>query len=232
MPLTEILRGCMYGAANQQKAETKPKITLDSAAGDENATFDSASSFELAAIAQNAVAALHQWAETDDLESGETMADRLMAMFVGIADNNKDGELDEDEQELVQAALEAAWDYLDSIGVGEDDISLLLNDWDDAVANNVIDLIATSLPDGDAADDIINDFAFGNDAQDAVFDATYAKRIAIRGGKKVRINKRISGTVRLSAKQKMAIRKMQSKSHSAKSRARRLRSMKLSRQMA
>ena len=98
------------------------------------------------------------------------MVDRLMGLFVGIADANKDGELDDDEQEIVEAALSAAWDYLDSLGVDEGDISALLNDWDDTVANNVLDLVATSLPEGDDADQVIPNLLFGDDEQGAVFD--------------------------------------------------------------
>lgn len=231
--LTDALRDVFY--APQPKAEpVKTDPTLDSANAakkEPEMVLDSAADYEFAAIAQQAVAAIHQWIETDDLEAGETMANRLMSLFVGIADANQDGALDDDEQDVVEAALNAAWDYLESVGVSEDDISALLNDWNDAAANNVVDMVATSLPEGeDAADAVISQFAFGDDAQDAVFDATYAKRIVVRGGKKVRVNKRIAGEVRLSAKQKVAIRKMLSKSHSSKARAHRLKSMKVRKQ--
>lgn len=228
--LTDLLRGAMYSKAPD--AEPK-KATLDSTTADkDDVAFDSAEGYELAAIAQQAVSAIQQWAETDDLDAGETLSNRLMGLFVGIADANKDGELDDDEQEVVEAALSAAWDYLESLGVAEEDISALLNDWDEAAANTVLDLVATGLPEGeDAADQAIAGFAFGDDDQGAVFDATYAKRVVVRGGKKVRINKRISGTVRLSSKQKLAIRKMLNKSHSAKARAKRLRSFKVRKSM-
>lgn len=230
MPLDNVFRKHMQ-RMEQRAAVSATFDSANNAPKPDDVTYDSATNHELAVVAQQAVAALHQWAETDDLEAGETIADRLMSLFVGIADANQDGELDEDEQEIVQAALEAAWDYLESIGVSESDISALLNDWDDTVANNVMDFVATSLPDGeDAADGLIESFAFGDDAQDAVFDATYAKRLVVRGGKKVRINKRIAGAVRLTAKQKLAIRRMVSKSHSSKARARRLRSMNVRKQ--
>lgn len=228
--LTDLLRSQLY-AKNQAPTPAK-KATFDSATTADDVAFDSAEAYELGAIAQQAVSAIHQWVETNDLDSGETMADRLMSLFVGIADANKDGEINDDEQEIIGAALSAAWDYLESMGVSEDDISALLNDWDDAVANNVIDLVATGLPEGeDAADQAIANFAFGDDEQGAIFDATYAKRVVVRGGKKIRINKRISGTVRLSAKQKLAIRKMQLKSHSSGARASRLRSFKARKNM-
>lgn len=224
MELTDLLRKHLYEQKNP---------VLDSAVKPEpEITFDAAASYELSAIAQQAVGAVQQWAETSDLDAGETMADRLMSMFVGIADANQDGELDDDEQEIVTAALNAAWDYLSSLGASDDDISALLNDWDDTVANNILDLVATSLPDGeDAADALIDQFTFGDKDQGAVFDATYAKRMVVKHGKKVRVNKRIAGAVRLSAKQKLAIRKMLNKSHSAKARARRLKSMHVRKEM-
>lgn len=232
--LHDVLRGALYAKPGLGVTAQAPKPVLDGVtAADDDVAFDSAEGYELAAIAQQAVSAVQQWAETDDLDAGETLANRLMGLFVGIADANKDGELDDDEQEVVEAALSAAWDYLENLGVAEDDISALLNDWDDAAANTVLDLVATALPEGeDAADQAIANFAFGDDEQGAVFDATYAKRIVVRNGKKVRVNKRIAGTVRLSAKQKLAIRKMLNKSHSAKARAKRLRSFKARKSMS
>lgn len=214
-----------------RESNTK-NVTLDSTTAknkpEPETALDSAANYELANISQQAVGALHQWAESDDLDSGETAADRLISLMVGIADSNQDGELDEDESEIVTTALEAAWDYLSSMGASDDDISALLNDWDESAASNLLDLVATSLPDGDdEADARIAAFAFGDEDQDSVFDATYAKRLVVRGGKKMRVNKRIGGVVRLSAKQKVAIKKMQKKSHSAKARVHRLRSMKV-----
>lgn len=64
-----------------------------------------------------------------------------------------------------------------------------------------------------------------------MLDATYRKRMVIRNGKKVRVNKRVSGTVRLSGKQKLAIRKASLKARSAGAKARRMKSMKLRRKM-
>ena len=57
--------------------------------------------------------------------------------------------------------------------------------------------------------------------------AVYKTKMAVRKGKKMRIRKRISGTVRLSAKQKLAIRKARMKSHSAGARMRRMKSMRM-----
>jgi hypothetical protein len=56
-------------------------------------------------------------------------------------------------------------------------------------------------------------------------------KMAIRAGKKVRIKKRISGHVRLSARQKVAVAKMQRRSHSGAAMARRMKSARIGRRM-
>lgn len=178
-----------------------------------------------------AAANIQEWAETDDLDGGETYANRLMGQMVGIADQNKDGEITEDEQDVLDVALNAAWDYLSSLGVSDEDCSSLLNDWDDDTADRVRDLVASALPDGeDAAGEHMDDFTFGSEDQEPALDAVYKKVLAVRHGKKVRINRRMSGTVRLSAKQKVAIRKALMRSHSATAMMRRMRSMRVRRQ--
>ncbi|MGL4525765.1 MAG: hypothetical protein ACRCUC_02195, partial [Aestuariivirga sp.] len=113
-------------------------------------------------------------------------------------------------------------------GVTDEDAGSLLNDWDDDTADRVRDLVASALPDGDdeASADIDN-FVFSDSDQEPALDAVYRKVLAVRGGKKMRIRKRISGTVRLSAKQKLAIRKARMKSHSAGAMMRRMKSMRL-----
>lgn len=217
------LRDYLY---REGDAQQKRKPVLD-CAGDDCDIMDSASNFEAASIRMDVAAAIKQWAEDTDLEDGEGVSDRLQALIVGIADSNQDGELDDDEQELIAFALEAAWDYLLAIGVDESDLDLLLNEWDASAAERIRDLVIAS--EGDDTD--LDTFAFADGDQDSVFDATYRKKIAIRGGKKVRINKRISGTVHLSGKQKLAIRKMGLKSRSASAKVHRLKSMRMRKKM-
>ena len=220
MSMSELLRGAMK--------RREPVKVLDST-GDEPA-LSGADDYTLRDIKLSAIAVVQQWAETDDLDDGESYADRLMAMFVGIADANHDGDVTEDEQGVLEVALNAAWDYLVKAGVTEEDAGALLNDWDDDAADRVRDLVASVLPDGDdAASAEIDSFVFSDDDNAPALDAVYRKTMAVRNGKKVRINKRISGTVRLSAKQKVAIRKARMKSHSAGARMRRLKSMRLRR---
>lgn len=220
MSMSELLRGAMK--------RREPVKVLDST-GDEPA-LSGADDYTLRDIKLSAIAVVQQWAETDDLDDGESYADRLMAMFVGIADANHDGDVTEDEQGVLEVALNAAWDYLVKAGVTEEDAGALLNDWDDDAADRVRDLVASVLPDGDdAASAEIDSFVFSDDDNAPALDAVYRKTVAVRNGKKVRINKLISGTVRLSAKQKVAIRKARMKSHSAGAMMRRLKSMRLRR---
>lgn len=218
MSMTELLRGAM-------KRRETAKV-LDSA--NDEPTIAGADDYTVADISMSAVAAVQQWAETDDLDDGESYSNRLMALFVGIADANKDGDITDDEQGVLQVALNTAWDYLVKLGVTDEDASSLLNDWDDDTADRVRDLVASALPDGDdeASADIDN-FVFSDSDQEPALDAVYRKVLAVRGGKKMRIRKRISGTVRLSAKQKLAIRKARMKSHSAGAMMRRMKSMRL-----
>lgn len=188
--------------------------------------------FALQTISMQAVAAVQTWAESDDLGEGEGAADRLIALLIGIADQDKDGELTEDEQAIVETAMNEAWNYMAAKGADEGDLDTLFNSDDQEASNaaglRIIELLADTLPDGDdEAGEEMDAFVLnGAEDQEAVFDAVYKKKIAVRNGRKVMIRKRVSGTVRLSAKQKVAVRKMLMKSHGSKAMARRMKSMR------
>jgi hypothetical protein len=204
----------------------KPKPALDAVEGDSG--LSGADVYTKNDITLKAVASVQQWVEADDLDDGESCADRLLALVVGIADANKDGEISEDEQGVVDIALNAIWDYLAKYGAEDGDISSLLNDWDNDAAERIRDLLASALPEGEDADADLDNFVFSD--QEATFDAVYKMTKAVRAGKLVRIKKRISGTVRLSAKQKISIRKAGLKSHSAAAMMHRARSNKVRKQ--
>lgn len=201
----------------------------DKKSGKKGNTFDSANvaaDYALKDIKLKSAATIQQWAEDDvPLAEGETQADRLYAMLVGIADANKDGEITEEEATVYDMAANCAWDYLTSKGVDDDDAGALLNDWDVDAADRIRDLMQNTLPDGDGADDEINEFAFGEGDEGAVFDSVFKKVISFVNGVKTKIKKRISGTVRLSGAQKAAIKKMHMKSHSAGAMMKRAKSM-------
>lgn len=228
MDMKQILRDAMKKPA----AETAKKplaVTMDSASEPGRI---GAGDYANKDVELKGVTALHQWVETDDLDDGEGYADRLMALFVGIADENKDGDISEEEQEVLEIALSAAWDYLAGAGVVEADADALLEDWDEEAAERVRDFLAGVLPEGeDSAAEEVDAFVFSDVDQEPALDAVYKKVFAVRKGRKVRIRKRISGKVRLSAKQKVAIRKARIKSHSAKAVMRRMKSLKLRKRM-
>lgn len=213
-------------------AKSKPAPVLDSACGDkknEKMMLDSAS-IDDATTKLSVAASVQQWVEScENIEDGETCADLLLAMLIGIVDMDKDGELSEDEQDAMDDVLEFAWDYLSRKGASDEDIGALLNDWDADAGMRIRDLLAAELPDGEEADSDMDDFAFEDNS--SIFDAAYKKVTAIRGGKKVRINKRISGVVKLSARQKMAIRKAAMKAHGGQAKMRRRKSMALRKKM-
>lgn len=147
-------------------------------------------------VALRAIASIHQWAETDDLDDGETYADRLIAQMVGLADANKDGEITDDEQEVLRVAMNSAWDYLASLGAIGEDLDALLNDWDARTADCIRDLVTAVTPEDDrAAIAAVNSFVFG--------PATRAHSKAVV---------RIAGPVRLSARQRLAVRQAHEKS--------------------
>ncbi|MEN9866465.1 MAG: hypothetical protein RL748_2055 [Pseudomonadota bacterium] len=188
---------------------------------------EAAASYAVADIRLKAVAAVHEWAETQASElASEGLALRFQALMIGIADANKDGEISDAEEVVIDTAYDCAWDYLVSKGVSDDDCDLFLSELDDDAATRVQDLIIAALPDGDdAVQDDINGFAFGDEANQALFDAAYKMRTVFQGGKKMRMKKRIAGYVRLSAAQKLAIRKMNMRSHSPEAQAKRMKSL-------
>lgn len=210
------------------KGPAKAKTVFDSV--EESDAPQGAAAYAAADMRLKAAAIVHQWAETDsgDLADGESLADRLLALVVGCCDADKDGEISEAEQEMCDILLNAIWDFMSGKGASEDDLNALLNDWDAAAADRLKDLVASALPDGEeesAAD--MDAFAFDAESDEAVFDAVYKKKIVVRGGKKMRVNKRVSGHVRLSAKQKISIRKMLRKSHSAVATMHRMKSVRI-----
>mgnify|MGYP003385432292 FL=1 len=220
--MSEVLRGAM-------KSGVSNKPVLDSTE-DTGSGLMGADDFTVKDIKLSVAAVIQQWVETDDLDDGETYADRLLALMVGIADENHDGDITDDEQGVLDMALNAAWDYLSSKGASDEDLDVLLNDWDGDVADRVRDLVASVLPEGeDESDSDIDSFAFSAGDQEPAFDAAYKMKMAIRNGKKMRIRKRVSGTVRLSAAQKVGLRKARMKSHSATARMRRAKSMRIRR---
>lgn len=214
-------------------APAQDKGLLDAAAAAElDAGNDAAANFVEAQIRDDAAAVLPVWVGTDDLDEGETLADRLLALLAGLADQDGDDDLTPDEEEVLNLLAQAFADLLVSMGVTEADAIAVLVDGDDAAAQRIVELLQDQDLEDNAA---IDSFVFGpaatqsllDSASGQLLDAVYRKKLVVRQGKKVRINKRISGNVHRSAAQKVAIRKAMRKAHSAKARMMRMKSMKV-----
>lgn len=190
--------------------------------------FISAAQYTAADLALKAATAIQVWAETstEDLDSGEGLGDRLFSLMAGIADQDMDGEISEAESEVIQNASDSAAQYLIAKGVPEADAAALMMDFDNSLAESVQELVLSALPDGDEASaDDIDRFVFGAGSDESMLDAAeYKKVVAFQDGKKVLKNKRISGTVKRSSKQKIQTLKAQLKSHSAGAQAKRAKS--------
>lgn len=176
---------------------------------------------------QDAVAIVQEWAESE-LEDGEGFGDRLYALIVGSATDG-DEDMSDDEADYAASVAELVGDYLEGKGIDTADVESLLSDdpsFDNDVAARIHDALLDKLPQGDDAMlDDADKFVSGDD--DEMLDAVYKKVVAIRGGKKVRIKKRVSGRVRLTAAQKGAVRKMQRKAFSGQAKMKRAKSMRL-----
>lgn len=222
-----------------------PKPALDSADGGEGGEDDGTvgpADVGMLDVTDTTVQAIHAWLETDDLDADENLAQRLFALFVGIFDINKNGVLDADEEAVLDIILNTAWDYFTRKGISDADCDALLNNWDGDAASRVFDVLVAEMPDGEeAADTDIDNFVWGDD-QEPMLDSALGGRLkalggafkkvfAIRHGKKVRINKRVSGTAHLTSKQKAAVRRLHSRRMSASTLIKRLKSTRLSRRM-
>lgn len=210
------------------KQNNPPQATFD---GLNYSAEDDMAAAELSTLKLDVAGGISSWLETDDsdLDAGETLVDRFDAIMIGTVDADKNGDLDDDELDVLELAYGIASDYLISQGVNNEDVAAMLNDGDEAAAENIHEFLINMGVDGEDAEmAAINAaaFEFDEDSDSAVMDATYKRTVAIRNGVKTIVRKRISGTVKLSAKQKAAIKKMQLKAHSGKARAKRLKSLK------
>jgi hypothetical protein len=197
--------------------------------GDEPVAQDAASNFQISSMRLSVAAGVAAWAETseDDLEAGENMADRMDALMVGVLDMDKDGELDDDELSLLDMMYNVLSEFLLKKGCEPADVDRFINDGDEDAALAIHEFVAGSLANGEDEElDELHSFAFDADSDASVMDAAYKMKSVVRGGKKMRVRKRISGRVRLSSKQKMGIKKMLRKSHSAAAQMSRAKSMR------
>ena len=147
----------------------------------------------MAQIRTQAAHAVQVWAETDDLDKGETLYDRLDALISYIADGGIDLDDDpatDDRDDIYMVALQAASDYMSALGADDADLETLFNSKDDdardEVAQRLVEFLMQTLgEDEDAAEDAVQNFAFDLESESDVFDSVnFKKTVAIRGGKK------------------------------------------------
>lgn len=215
-------------AENERQQQAPKQQAIFDGVGYEAA--DDVSAYQMTDIALKVGGAMQAWIETEpsDLDEGESLSDRFDSLMVGIIDEDHDGEISDDEAVLLEIAINKAAEWMIGKGLSEEDVGAFFNESaDDAEVERMVEFLRGVAPDGEDAEiEELNNFAFDNDSSTGAFDATYKRKIAIRAGKKVIVRKRISGRVKLSAKQKMAVKKMLRKSHSSKANRMRLKSMK------
>lgn len=257
MSLEHLFSNTAYAEAMAKaKADSQNKKTAFDNAGGMN--LSDLSPVELYAVGDmqaKAAATVAAWIETSDLAENETYSQRLDALIMGQCDMDGNGEIGDDENDMYQMMWGLVGDYLQAKGASFEDVDAIANNNDDAAASRVMDVVAASMPDGEDAEIAdIDSWAFDEDATGSIFDsckkkatamdgckpkdekqtamdAAYKKMVAIRGGKKVRRNVRVSGTVHLSGAQKAGLKKAQMKSHSASAQMKRLKSMNIRRKM-
>ena len=220
--------------AEMRDKQKQGRTAMDSLSKDE---LSPAEIYTLADMTAKSAAIVNSWIETSDLGDNETYSQRLDALIMGFCDMDGNGEIGDDENDMYQMMWGLVGDYMQAKGASFDDVEAIANKGDDAAASRVMELIAESLPDGDGAEiEDINTWTFDEESTGSIFDscknetamdATYKKQVVIRGGKKVRKNVRVSGTVHLSGAQKAGIKKAQMKSHSAGAQMKRMKSMKV-----
>lgn len=172
------------------------------------------------------VSAVYEWVLGGaPLDRGETNADRLLALMVGIVDADKDGQLNDAEEAVLDAVLDDAAAFLATKGIPEHIIDGVLSDWSADMADQLRLYLVGKITEEQFETDV-EAFAL-NWAKNPTLDAVYKNKNVIRNGRKERRRQRVSGTIRLTDAQKRAIRKAQAKAHSGAAKIRRQRSMKM-----
>lgn len=235
-------------------------MMLDSVAGnaakaveDVNINPDALSSEiqNLRKVALVAVLLLAQAITENDLDEDELPTDRLDALIAGLsgADDDEGFEADQNTLDIIIANIQ---DAMASLGVPDEVILSAFSE--DAEANEAIESIAeiieSNTPQGDDLEEFIDLFVYGeaeDEDSEMMLDGVsvgktttksgkfgkvvYKAVKAIRNGKVQIVNKRVSGKVKLSAKQRQALSKARRKAGSSSAIKKRMRSMKKAKSM-
>lgn len=188
----------------------------------------------------------------NDLEENELPTDRLDALLSGVASDADDEEFEADQATL-DIIIANVQDAFASLGVDDDLIAAMFSQ--DAEADDAIEraaeIVESNVPTGDDLNEFIDLFVYGEadeeHGDEAMLDGislgkttaksgkfgkvVYKAVKAIRNGKLAIVNKRVSGRVKLSAKQRSALNKARKKASTSGSIKKRLRSMKKAKTM-
>ena len=231
MSLQDMLAGRLY-TPQQVKEITegkKPlKNRLDGADSGKEMNMTIEKMVAIAAMADirtKAAYAVQTWAETDDLDKGESLYDRLDVLVSSIADGGIDLDDDpatDDRDDVYMVAMQAASDYMSALGADDSDLETLFNSKDDdardEAANRLLEFLMQALGDDeDAMVQAVQAFAFDMESDGSVFDAaSYKTMKRVRNGHVVSVRKRKRTTKPiLSSKQKAHLAKLHSMPKSA-----------------
>lgn len=244
MSLQDMLAGRLY-TPQQVKEITegkKPlKNRLDGADSGKEMNMTIEKMVAIAAMADirtKAAYAVQTWAETDDLDKGESLYDRLDALISAIADGGIDLDGDastDDTDDVYQVAMQAASDYMSALGADDSDLETLFNSKDDdardEAANRLLEFLMQALGDDEDAAEAIQKFAFDMNSESSVFDeapnGTHKIVFAVRNNKKVTLRKRVGPKLKRTTNQKAALFNARIQSHTAEANRKRAKSLKL-----
>lgn len=182
----------------------------------------------------------------NDLAEDELPTDRLDTLIGGLASDVDDEDFEADQTTL-DILIANVQDAFASLGVSDETILAMFST--EAEADDAIELAAeiveSNVPSGDDLNEFIDLFVYGeaqDEGEDTMLDGislgktttksgkfgkvVYKAVKAIRNGKVTLVNKRMSGRVKLSAKQRSALNKARKKASSSSAIKQRLRSMK------
>lgn len=219
------------------------RATLDSAvdraAADMVNTFDAAEAvadYVETDLRMTAIKIVMSWVETDmaDLDEGETLSDRLIAMLIESVDEDGDDDLSDMEIDALNIAIEGAWDYITGKGVSGEDADMLLNDADEEAGMRVRDMLVEKMADGETEyDSAYTTAVHGMDGM--TVDAISAKlrgkmTIGHKHGRK-KIVHHMLRRIRRTGKQRAAFQKARRRAHSGNALKLNMRSNRLTRRI-
>lgn len=183
--------------------------------------------------------------EEQDADEEELLPSEVLdgLMIEAFESDDDDGDVDDTVKLVLSAHIADCFNSLGVDGATLDDVFSLDGDLADEAIENACQIILENLPaDGEPLDEFIRQFVYGDDDSDSsVYDGMmldgakkqklrkgqktvkkvnghtiqYKAVKAVRDGKVVTVNKRISGNIILSSKQKSALRKARAKANTS-----------------